>query len=712
MGGVGTTSAEVARALLAAGHEVHVLADVDEDGAAEQLAAMREQAPGAVLHPRTERTPGADGRPSPATRATHHPIRGTLAGVAIHEQLAALHEAHRFDAIEFADFYGPAFWALRARRLHGAYTRATIAIRLHSPIGLLRRINGQSEVEPETASMEWLEAQSIDAADLLIAPSRAIVDELRRESAGEPSLPTVIERAERQGRVVIIPNPFDVARFARHAAQDDRAADTTPVVVMAGRLEWRKGADLLVEAAVSLLERGRRLRVRIVGVDTDTAFGRRSVARDLQRRMTERYRHAISIEQAMAFEHVPALLARASVVCVPSRWDNFPNACLEAMAMRRPVVAARAGGIPEIIEDGRSGFLFDSCSARSLAEVLDRVLSDAALSREISSRAPQRVRDLCEPVRVARSLTDALSAARPREALSARRIDATPTVAVIIPCYNMGQTLDQTLRSVREQTRAADEVVVVDDGSDDAATLDALERAAAAGVRLVRQANRGLPAARNAGIAATRADWILPLDADDLLAADAIECLLEVSARVPGLAAITGLVSCFVNAPEEPSLIYAPLGHVPDLLPAVNVAGSATALFRRDAIERVGGYDERWPALEDWDLWCRLAAAGFEWAIVPSVVLHRRLRNGSMLAAMRPAREQALRSELLRLHSALAKRPDRLARVLLAEGMRTAALALRDREQSASHAPQPPEATAPVGRLARLRRSLGLDRDG
>lgn len=96
-----------------------------------------------------------------------------------------------------------------------------------------------------------------------------------------------------------------------------------------------------------------------------------------------------------------------------------------------------------------------------------------------------------------------------------------PTVAVIIPTYNRAHLLAQSLESVLAQSRAPDEILVVDDGSTDD-TADAL-----AGydnrIRYLRKSNGGVPSALNYGLAATDADYVAFLDDDDLLLPDAIE---------------------------------------------------------------------------------------------------------------------------------------------------------------------------------------------
>lgn len=90
---------------------------------------------------------------------------------------------------------------------------------------------------------------------------------------------------------------------------------------------------------------------------------------------------------------VPALLAAADVFVLPSHRDAFPTAILEAMAAGLPVIATRAGGIPEIVEDDLSGLLVPPGSPRDLAEALGRVLGDPALARRLGEAGRRRVRE-------------------------------------------------------------------------------------------------------------------------------------------------------------------------------------------------------------------------------------------------------------------------------------------------------------------------------
>ena len=113
-------------------------------------------------------------------------------------------------------------------------------------------------------------------------------------------------------------------------------------------------------------------------------------------------------------------------------------------------------------------------------------------------------------------------------------------VSVIVPCYNQGQTLQDTLHSIASQTFGCFEVIVVDDGSTDPATIEVLGSVENSKTSVVHTTNQGLAAARNNGILASRGRYILPLDADDRIG----ETYLEKAAAVLDARPEVGIVYC------------------------------------------------------------------------------------------------------------------------------------------------------------------------
>lgn len=184
---------------------------------------------------------------------------------------------------------------------------------------------------------------------------------------------------------------------------------------------------------------------------------------------------------------------------------------------------------------------------------------------------------------------------------------ALTPIAAIVPCWNDGELLLETIGSLRREEGV--EIVVIDDGSTDARTAEVLDRLDRLGIQVVRQdENQGVSAARNSGLAATTAPYVFPLDADDLAIPGALGAMREVLDRNPGVGVCYGDYIEF-GAHE---LVRA----VPSQVDAYRLAYTneypITALFRRSALEAVGGWRRLLPdfdSRQDWNLWLSLAEA-------------------------------------------------------------------------------------------------------
>lgn len=208
-------------------------------------------------------------------------------------------------------------------------------------------------------------------------------------------------------------------------------------------------------------------------------------------------------------------------------------------------------------------------------------------------------------------------------------------VSVIVPAYNASRFLAETLHSVLAQTYGDWEVVVVDDGSTDDTAAIAQSFTSDARVRYFRQANAGVSAARNAGLAATTGAYVAFLDADDVWLPDnlahkvaALEARENASAvlvhsaveHIDGRSTLLGVV----NAGKA--------GHVlRDLLlwNGTVVPGPSSILVRRAAAEAIGGFDTALSTAADQDFFFRLAATG-TFAQVPEVLCRYRLHDNNM----------------------------------------------------------------------------------
>jgi len=237
--------------------------------------------------------------------------------------------------------------------------------------------------------------------------------------------------------------------------------------------------------------------------------------------------------------------------------------------------------------------------------------------------------------------------------LSDRSRPERPAVSIVIPAFNAERTIEATLQSVLAQTDPDFEAVVIDDGSTDA-TAERVSAFADGRIRLVRQPNGGLSAARNAGIEATRGRYVSFLDADDLwLPTYIAEMRGSLDGRCDAGFAYTDAwvwhdtVARFgrrtliapVKPPEKPP--EDPRDLFRSLLARNYVYVSATV--RRDVLAEVGSFDHYTSPSEDWELWLRIAAAGYRAVKAPVLAIYR-IRPGSLSSEPDVMRESATRT--------------------------------------------------------------------
>lgn len=204
-----------------------------------------------------------------------------------------------------------------------------------------------------------------------------------------------------------------------------------------------------------------------------------------------------------------------------------------------------------------------------------------------------------------------------------------PRVSLVIPTYNHTRYLGDAIESGLNQTVAPFECIVVDDGSSDHP-----ERVTSRypEVRLIRQENQGLAAARNTGLRASTGEYLVFLDADDRLLPRALELNLSQFA-VHGDCGFVYAGHSLIDADGEPltGIPFRPLGEdaYASLLEVNCVAMCATAMFRRDCIEAAGGFDTNFRACEDYDLYLRMAQH-FPVACDPECIAEYRKHDANM----------------------------------------------------------------------------------
>jgi glycosyltransferase involved in cell wall biosynthesis len=294
----------------------------------------------------------------------------------------SLIEAAGIDLVEVQEYEAPGY-ALMLRRTAGLgpARRVPILVHLHTPTEFLYKMNGWEQDLRDHATVIQLERAAIRAADALVCPSRFLAR--IAESHYE------LER----GAVEVIPYPMgDTNLLVR-----DENTWRDGVISYAGRLEPRKGVTEWIDAATAAAQ-DLPARFTLLGGDTSSSGSSgESVRILLRRRIPPGLRSHFRFVNAVPRRKLLAHLAQARIAVVPSRWENFPYTCIEAMASGLPVLASPCGGMAEMIEDGRTGWIAEGPDARSLEMTLRRALATApSVLAEMGAAAGASIRALCD----------------------------------------------------------------------------------------------------------------------------------------------------------------------------------------------------------------------------------------------------------------------------------------------------------------------------
>jgi len=251
-----------------------------------------------------------------------------------------------------------------------------------------------SELSRTIHGVEWWATRQVDA---VIACSQ----HMQREIVTLFGVPA--------DAVTVIPNGVDRAAWKVSAARRARArqAFPGPLIAFTGRLEWEKGVHTLIEAMPAIRRTVRDAHLVIAG--------RGSARADLLRQVRrKRLGKAVTFEGWLPEADLHALVAAADVAVVPSIYEPFGIVALEAAAVGTPVVAADSGGLAEIVEDGRTGWLFASGNPGDLATCVIEALADPAAARRRARAGLRRVDEVFAWPRISR-LTDEVYQAAIRE---------------------------------------------------------------------------------------------------------------------------------------------------------------------------------------------------------------------------------------------------------------------------------------------------------
>lgn len=534
-----------------------------------------------------------------------------------------------YDVILFQDWEGPAFASVVAKRAGSAFARTVLAIIAHGPTAWLLDANRALARDQRTLAHLHMERIAFEQADAVLCPSRHMRDWLKATGMGLATDPEALP-------LYLWSDPDDAL-----PERQGRALEHVGRIAFFGRLETRKGVDLFIDAISSDVLADRDFEVVFLGKPASHTPDLIRAAIALRRpslvsRLT--FETELDTDAAQAY-----LRDQHCLAVIPSLIDNAPCVISECLRRGIPFLSTLTGGIPELVaEEERSRVLVEpraSALALRISEVLDRSFRPA--------RPAYAERDVAELWSA--WIGRANPAAEPQVPTFGTPLTApsfqsdTGSIAVVVTHHERPRLVEQTLDSLAAQTNRTFEVVLVDDGSRSHAALSALTAFEARRwpfrLSVLRQPNRYLGAARNAGVRATDADRIVFMDDDNLAFPQLVE-RLDAAMSKTGADIVTCQMSIFRDPDGEPHPLelyqaerWGFLGASLDLGLSVNCFGDATGIYHRSVFDRIGFFHERRGiGHEDWHLHARAALAGLSLISIPeSLYWYRRVPTGMLM---------------------------------------------------------------------------------
>ena len=541
--------------------------------------------------------------------------------VEIYEQL----RGRNFDLIIFQDWMALGHACMVAKRAGLAFDRTGLAVITHSSTPWILEANRAFPQTPEHLALMHMERQAIELSDAVVSPSRYLVGWMKQAEWKLPDrtdvIPLFLEGAELLGAKPLL-------------ATSPRGRIENPShLVFFGRMEERKGIRIFLSALASEELRPFKFKLTFLGRPATRS------SEDIIALLTEHRPDllvGLDIRPNLSSDEAQAFLSQTDCVAViPSLIDNSPCVIYEALKLGLPFIAAASGGIPELINaEDRDQFLFaptKSALARKLQEVLSSNSWGAPRPAHNQHEIGQRWLRWVEE-----HAPEKLPVARPYVS------NGAADVTVVITHFERPGLAEQNLRGLGMQTDRRFNVVLVDDGSKSEAALAFLDRAAhgiaGLSIKIVRQRNKFLGAARNEGLRHVETPFVIFLDDDNIPFPNMIE-VFRGAAHASGADIVSCQMQFFHKATGEPDpreLISGERWAFPGGPIALGVIqncfGDATAIYKRGLFEHVGCFHEiMGVTYEDWQLHLRACLEGLSLLSLPLPLFWYRVTPGSMM---------------------------------------------------------------------------------
>lgn len=544
----------------------------------------------------------------------------------IYELVKQLIEEHGDpDYVEVQDYHGIGYYLQQYKLINADFLKNTpLVVTAHAPSYYYQEFNQDSLYQFPFFWIGEQERFSIKAADATFYPSQFLKDELELDS--------IVSE--------VVRNPFHMEGYN----WEDVSFDSDEVVFF-GKLTYQKGILQLIKLMSTMWDEGSDIKLSVIGAD-HYFEPRKSNMKEFLEKKYERYisKGLIKFEGKLNFEKLKARLLHAKVIVVPSVTDNFPYTVVEALSMGKVLMVSQSGGQAEMIDDYKTGFVFDLYDDNSFAKRLKYIYdcTDEEL-HQIGKNARIKINKMCSYNAVyehkMRLLNKISNKYKERKDFPVIRhiekkqpklsADLKPSfLSIVIPYFNAEAYIDETLDSALATDYSNREIIIVNDGSNKDASLMKLEeiKRKHPEVKIVNKRNGGLATARNFGAQEAKGEFIAFLDADDNIHTNFYSRAIDLLKRYNNISFVHSWVQYFQDSnsiwpsfsPEPPYFLIHNTVNAGGLIRTIDFINFG----QNDAIMEYG--------MEDYESYVSLVAGGCKGIVIPEPMYYYRIHSSSM----------------------------------------------------------------------------------
>ena len=540
------------------------------------------------------------------------------------------------DIIEAQEYLGIAYYLMQFKHLQYDWCKnIPVVITMHSPSFLYMEYNHVLEYRYPNYWICEMERFCLQAADLLLSPSQFILNELRKRFRLD------------NDKVVIVPNPYQV----KGDNDPENPANAPDQIVFYGKLTVQKGAFKLLHYFKDLWDSGFSEPLYLVGGQDIVYHPEGKTMGDIIRVKYKNYidKGLLRLEDRIKPSEIKTRLASAKVVIIPSANDNLPYVLFEMLELGKVVLISKQGGHSEVVEHGKDGFIFDHNHPDTFATQLKAILAMTPEQRQqVSQRAIEKVTNNYGYASIYPKKIEAIKATISnykqqapfpfiRQVAKSAPTATSPThtgaeglLSIVVPYYNMGRYIDETIQSLEAADYSHKEIIIINDGSTDADSLQKLEEyRSRQNIKVYDTPNKGLAHARNWGASLASGQFLAFLDADDVVEQD----YYSKAVKVLSYSSNVHFVGCWTRYFEGSTKIWPTFNPEPPILLYHNTVNSSALVYKRSAFLDKGLNDGQmtFTGLEDYESVIALTAAGYRGVVLPEPLFRYRVRKDSMI---------------------------------------------------------------------------------